>query len=183
MLWSGLSVLITAGIIGGCADPGACVSPMATTRGAVSATSTDCTLTTGGADVLRLTAPAGTTCKAADGSLHVDAPKYDVELWLVPGARTVDEGVARVGPQIADEFKDFKADTTTDLTVAGSAAKRLVGSGHEADDGDPGTADVIVFALGDRASVRVFVACNHGETINAAGRDGMLALVQTARMP
>ena len=132
-----------------------------------------------GVNVLRLTATAGTKCVAADGSLRVGAPQYDVELWLVRQAQTVDQGASVAGAQIVDEFRDFKADRTSDLTVAGSPAKRLVGTGHEADDGDPGEADVIVFNVGDH----VFVACNHGESINAAGQNGLLTLVQTAQRP
>ena len=173
-----LAFVIVAGVTGGCSTAGT-TSDAPATRPADVAAADACVMQSGGANVLRLTVPAGAKCKAADGSLHVDAPTYDVECWLVRGARTVDDAVPRVGPQIADEFRDFKADRTTDLTVAGSPAKRLVGTGHEADDGDPGAADVIVFRVGDR----VFVACNHGETINPAGQQGLATLVQTARLP
>jgi hypothetical protein len=77
------------------------------------------------------------------------------------------------------EFKNFKSNQTSELTIAGSPAKRMVGDGEEADDGDPGKADVIVFKVGDH----VFVACDHGETINETGQQGLLTLVQTAHMP
>jgi hypothetical protein len=114
-----------------------------------------------------------------DGTLHFTAPQYEVEFWLVPGVQTVDDAVGHVSTQIISEFKDFKPDHATDLTVAGSPAKRLVGAGHEADDGDPGDADIIVFKVGDH----VFVACNHGESLNPVGQQGMLSLVQTAQVP
>ena len=136
-------------------------------------------LPAGGADVLRVTVPAEAKVAAAEGTLRVEAAHYAVQVWLVPGARTVAEAVGRVGPVIVGEFKDFKAERTTDLTVAGAAAKRLEGPGHEADDGDDGRADVVVFTVGGRA----FVACDHGETLDAAGRQGLLDLVRTARRP
>jgi hypothetical protein len=139
----------------------------------------DFVMKSGKADVLKLTAPAGTKCVAADGSLKFDAPKFYVEVWLVSGAKTVEEATKRVNSQIVSEFKNFKPNQTTDLTVAGSPAKRLVGVGQEADDGDPGKADVIVFKVGDH----IFVACNHGETFNDAGQQGLLTVVQTAQKP
>jgi hypothetical protein len=133
----------------------------------------------GGVDVLKLTAPADFKCVAEDGSLKFDAPKFYVEYWLASGADTVDEAVQRVATQIESEFKKFKPSQTTDLTIAGSPAKRMVGDGEEADDGDPGSADVIVFKVGNH----VFVACNHGEKLTPVGQEGMLALTQTAQAP
>lgn len=132
----------------------------------------------GGANVLRLTTSADCKCAAKDGSLKINAPQFEVEVWLAP-AKTVDEATASVDKQIVDEFKDFKAESTTDLTIAGAPAKRLVGPGHEADDGDPGAADLIVFKLGDH----VFVACTHGEKLTPIGQQGLLTIVQTARVP
>ena len=133
----------------------------------------------GGVDVLKLTGPADFKCVAEDGSLKFDAPKFYAEYWLASGAHTVDEAVQRVGTQIASEFKDYKPNQTTDLTIAGSPAKRMVGAGEEADDGDPGEADVIVFKVGNH----VFVACNHGEKLTSVGQEGMLTLTQTAQAP
>ncbi len=132
-----------------------------------------------GSGVLKLTAPSDMKCVTGDGTLHFTAAGYEVEFWLVPGVQAVDDAVGRASTQIASEFKDFKPEHTTELTVAGSSAKRLVGSGHEADDGDPGDADVIVFKVGDH----VFIACHHGESLNPVGQQGMLTLVQTAQVP
>jgi hypothetical protein len=133
----------------------------------------------GGADVLKVTAAPEFKCVAADGSLHFASPQFELEIWLVNGASTVDDAAGRVSTQIVSEFKDFKAEKTISLTVAGSPAKELVGTGHEADDNDPGDADVIVFKVGDH----VFVACNHGESLTPAGQQGLSALVQTASVP
>jgi hypothetical protein len=139
----------------------------------------DFVMKSGGANVLKLTPPAETKCVAEDGELKFDAPKYYIEVWLASGAKTVDEATKRVSSQIVSEFKNFKPNEMTDLTIAGSPAKRIVGVGEEADDGDPGKADVIVFKVGND----VFVACNHGETLNDAGQKGLLTLVQTAQKP
>jgi hypothetical protein len=112
--------------------------------------------------------------------LHFTASQqYEVELWLMPGVASVGNAVYRVNTSIISEFKDFKPDHITELTVAGSPAKRLVGTGHEADDGDPGDADLIVFTVGNH----FFVACTHGESLNPLAQQAMLTLVQTAQLP
>src|SRR5262245_33041379 len=80
----------------------------------------------GGVDVLKLTAPADFKCVAEDGSLKFDAPKFYAEYWLAAGAKTVDEAVQKLGTQIESEFKNFKPSKTTDLTIAGAPAKRLL---------------------------------------------------------
>jgi hypothetical protein len=188
-IYGSLFIIVT-GVLSGCnsstdTKPATSAAPpaekAADTKAADSkdADTKDFVMKSGGADVLKLTAPAGTKCQAADGSLKFDAPKFYVEVWLASGTKTVDEAVKQVNTQIVSEFKNFKPNETTDLTVAGSPAKRMVGAGEEADDGDPGKADVIVFKVGDH----VFVACNHGETLNDAGQQGLLTLVQTAQKP
>jgi hypothetical protein len=133
----------------------------------------------GGMDVLRMTIPANVKFVAKDGTLHINAPQWEFDVWLVRGAQTVDEAIGSVGQQIKDQFKDFTAKSTTDLTVAGSPAKRLMGIGHEADDGDAGHADVIVFKVGDH----VFVACTHGEDLTSMAQQGMVTAVGTAQTP
>ena len=132
-----------------------------------------------GHDVLRLTVPADTSCAGRDGSLYLTSHYRNVEVWLVRGTQTVDEAVRRVSQVIDPEFKDFKAASTTDLTIAASPAKRLTGSGTEADDGDPGEADIVVFQKGQH----VFVACTHGESLSSQAQQWMLAIVQAAQVP
>lgn len=137
-----------------------------------------CTLQSHGRDVLQVTVPPNATCTAEEGTIRIESREHDVvDLWLVPGAKTVDEGIDRVGTLIAYEFKALKVATTTPLTVSGAPAKRLTGTGVETDDGDPGSADLIVFKMGDD----VFVACTHGESITAAARQQMLTVVQSAK--
>ena len=138
-----------------------------------------CVMQSGGQDVLRLAAPADTECVAKDGSLKLNSEHRAVQIWLVSGAQSVDDALGRVSDVIKDEFKNFKVTKSTDLKIAGTAAKQQEGSGEEADDGDPGLADVIVFKIGEH----VFVACTHGEALNPAAQEWMTKLVQGAKGP
>ncbi len=134
----------------------------------------------GGRDVLRLIAPADAPCTLADGSFDMKSRDGYVNIWLVRGAKTIDEGVQRAAAEITSEFKDFKPTRTTTLALSNHAtATRLLGAGLEADDNDPGTADVIVFQAGPR----IFIACTHGETMRPTAQDLMLNLVQSASAP
>jgi hypothetical protein len=172
----GSLLIVVTGMMGGC---GSGIGTNSATPAAPQAGTNACLMQAGGINVLRLTTSADVKCVAKDGSLHISTPQYEVEMWLVRGAQTMDEAIARVDKQIVDEFKDFKAFRTTDLTVAGSPAKRMLGSGHEADDGDAGQADVIVFKVGDH----VFIACTHGEGLAPIAQQAMLTAVQTAQTP
>ena len=168
--------IIVVGMVSGCCSTMATkpAAPAASVAGA-----NTCVMQSGGVNILKLTMSPDVKCVAKDGSLHFTAPQYEVEVWQVSGVQTVDDALPHVGTQIVDEFKDFKPDHTTDLTIANSPAKQLIGTGHEADDGDPGDADVIVFKVADH----IFVACNHGESLTPAGQQGLLTLVQTAQAP
>jgi hypothetical protein len=177
---SGWLFIIVSGMLSGCgSNAGTKPDTSAAPQTEKATDGKDFVMKSGGTDVLKLTTPVGTKGVAEDGSLKFDSPKYYAEVWLVSGAKTVDEAMGHVSEQIVSEFKNFKPNETTDLTIAGSPAKRVIGAGEEADDGDPGKADVIVFKVGDH----VFVACNHGESLNEAGQQGLLALVQTAQKP
>src|SRR5262249_28191477 len=138
-----------------------------------------CVMQSGGKAVLQLTAPADSDCTAKDGSLVIGLKSSEFEVWAVPTAKTIDDAVGNVGQVIVSQFKEFKPKNTTDLTVAGSPAKRLQGPGNEADDGDGGDADVVVFKVGDH----VFVACTHGEDLKPAAQQFMLTVLATAQQP
>lgn len=172
--------IIVTGMISGCGSVMGPKSnaPTSTPADKVADANT-CVMQSAGVNVLRLTMSPDTKCAAQDGLLKFKSPQFEIEVWLVPAAQTVDEAIGRLDTQIASEFKDFKADSTTDLSVAGAPAKRLVGKGHEADDGDNGDADIIVFKVGGH----VFVACTHDERLNPPARQGLLTLVQTAEAP
>jgi len=132
-----------------------------------------------GRDVLRVTLPAGAKCIAKEDFFRVYTRMQRVDIWSVDGATTCDAAAARAGELIQDEFVDFAAESVTDETIAGSPGKLVAGTGSEADDGDPGRADVAVFKIGDD----VLVALSHGEHQKPADLRWMLDLVQTARRP
>ncbi len=138
-----------------------------------------CVLQTDGRAVLRLTPPAEVVCTAHNGSLQVQRENIRIDVWQVRGAQTLDDAIGRLGSVIESEFKEFKAASTTELMIAGSPARRLLGSGVEADDNDPGTADVVVFKVGGR----VFVACTHEEHLNPIAQQWMMTVVGTAQEP
>ena len=89
----------------------------------------------------------------------IDTNDMTLDLWVVPGAKTVDEAIAGLADVIKGEVLEFRPARTEAITVAGAEGKHLMGKGVEADDHDPGTADVVVFMVGKT----VLVACVHGE--------------------
>jgi hypothetical protein len=142
------------------------------------------TLVSGGKPALILTLPQGAQSKTVGGTTTIVLLKgMDLQtfnLWVVDKDRTPEEAVACVPDIIKPEFKDFKPGDTKATMVAGVPAKLLAGGGVEADDGDEGNAEVVLFALGGR----VFAACVHGEgEAPAMRRDFMMAILQTAKVP
>ena len=138
-------------------------------------------LTSDGKAVLRLTLPPGTQTFDKDEMLTVAQGQGHCRfyLWPVKNARTLEDAVPRVAELIRSEFIEFKPAGTKDLTVAGAPARQVSGSGKEADDGDPGLAEVVLFTAGGH----VFAACVHGEELLPAARDLMMAAIQTAKAP
>ena len=103
-----------------------------------------------------------------------------VYLWVVPTAKTIAEAVPQTATIIKSEFTDFKLTETKHLPIAGHDADHLFGKGLEADDGDPGAAEVVIFTVG----THVFAACVHGESGEAAKkRPDMLAILKSAKAP
>lgn len=142
-------------------------------------TSNLCALQVGGRNVLFLTAPSVAESTMKDGFLHLKSREGEVEIWRIRGAQSIDDGVRRVDKEISSEFKKFNPTKSTPLTIANAPATRLEGTGTEADDGDPGDADVVVFKVGDN----IFIACTHGENLPASARRWMMSLLQTAQKP
>ena len=152
---------------------------MAFTAGAADKT-TPISIPTDGSPVLALTVPAKASAATKNGRTLVRARDLYLYVWVVAGASNVTEGVARVADVIKGEVVNFKPATTTDLTVGGAAAKMLVGPSAEADDGDEGNAEVVVFTVGGR----VFIACIHGEgKLSPKEHAAMMATLQTAKAP
>lgn len=103
-----------------------------------------------------------------------------VYLWSVPAAKTIAEAVPQTAAIIKSEFTNFELTDTKHLTIAGHEADHLFGKGLEADDGDPGAAEVVIFIIGKH----VFAACVHGEKDEAAKmRPEMLGLLKSAKAP
>jgi hypothetical protein len=138
------------------------------------------TISAGNAPALKLEIPkdAKATTKGTKTSFLLK--NAWVYVWSVPTAKTVAEAVPQTATIIKSEFTNFELKDTKHLSVAGHPADHLFGKGAEADDGDPGAAEVVIFAVGKH----VFAACVHGETDEAAKkRPDMLALLKTAKAP
>ena len=109
----------------------------------------------------------------------IEAEHLWIYLWHVPNAKTVADAVSQVATIIRSEFTDFKLTDSKNLKVAGHEAKHLFGTGAEADDGDPGTAEIVIFTDGRH----VFAACVHGEKDEAAKeRPDLLKILKTVKV-
>jgi hypothetical protein len=124
--------------------------------------------------------PSSAKVTSSNAYVNIRTPNLSLHLWAVPVAKTASEAVPLAGDLIKSEFVKFKPNTVTDMVIAGAPAKHLKGSGNEADDGDPGNAEVVLFVVGDR----VFAACIHGEFNDAArAHEPMMAVLKTAHAP
>ncbi len=124
---------------------------------------------------LSLQLPDNWSAKSKDGVTTIKAGKYEVhvQLWPVAKAKSVQEAMPMVAELIKGEVSDFKAGKAGNLTVAGGAAKHIVGTGTEADDGDPSNVEVYLFSVGGK----VFLLCAHGEGHGAANARGDITKV------
>lgn len=130
--------------------------------------------------VLELAVPADAKVVPFKDKTVIQATNIYLHVWPVMEAKTLDEAQSHLGDVIKGDVLKFVASVTNEITVAGSPARHLIGNGVEADDGDNATADVVIFAAGNR----VFVACVHGEGNDASReREPMLNILRTARSP
>jgi len=144
------------------------------------AENTNITIVANGSPVLGLTVPQSATVTTKQEKTEIKTKEMTLYIWAIPTVKTVDEGTAQIPNVISREVVQFVATNTNTIMVAGAIAKHLIGRGVEADDYDPGTADVIVFTTGKA----VFAACVHGEGNDAAReREPMLAVLKTAKLP
>jgi hypothetical protein len=138
----------------------------------------DATLSVDGKPALLLKAPQGAKLTTTNAYLKVVAKNLELYIWAVPNAKTVDEALPRAAEIIKSEFIKFKPATTKDVKLGEIPGKDVTGPGNEADDEDPGNAEVVFFAVGGH----VFAACVHGEFDNAAKEhDPMMAVLATAK--
>jgi hypothetical protein len=145
-----------------------------------SAQDTTVTLSIEGKPALALTAPAAAKVISSNGYVNIRTTNMSLHVWAVPKAATAQDALPRVAELIKSEFIKFKPNGTKDMVIAGAPAKHVTGSGNEADDGDPGNAEVVLFVVGGN----VFAGCVHGEFDDASrARAPMMALLQTAHEP
>jgi hypothetical protein len=136
------------------------------------------TLSVDGKPALRLKVPMAAKLTSTNAYLKVVTTNLELYIWAVPNAKTLDDALPRVADIIKSEFIKFKPAATKDVEVAGASAKDVTGPGNEADDEDPGNAEVVFFVAGGH----VFAACVHGEFDNAAKeRVPMMAVLATAQ--
>jgi len=138
------------------------------------------TLSVDGKPALALTVPRSAKFTSTNGYLRVQTSNLTLHVWAVANATTVMEALPRTAEIIKSEFLNFKTTATMDMDIAGTPAKHVTGSGNEADDHDPGNAEVVVFVIGGH----VFAGCVHGEADDAAkARVAMMAVLKTAQSP
>jgi hypothetical protein len=137
-------------------------------------------LSVDGKPALVLQAPPTAKIISSNGYVNIRTTNMSLHVWAVADAKVVGDALPRAADLIRSEFVKFKPAVTNDLVIAGKAAKLVKGPGNEADDGDPGNAEVVLFEAGDS----VFAGCVHGEFDDAAREHGpMLAVLRTARAP
>jgi hypothetical protein len=138
------------------------------------------TISNDGAAVMTISAPQSAKVTTEKEKTVIDTKDMVLDVWIVPKAKTVAEAIAALNDVLKSEVLKFSATTTETITVAGADAKHLMGKGVEADDEDPATVDVVVFAAGKT----VLVACVHGEGEAAVRqRQPMLNALKTVKAP
>jgi len=141
---------------------------------------TSVTLSVDGKAALVLQAPSAAKITSSNAYVNIRTAKMSLHVWAVPGAKTANDAVPRAGELIKSEFIKFKVTTVSDLVIADAPAKHVIGSGNEADDGDPGNAEVVLFVVGGH----VFAGCVHGEFDDASrARAPMMTVLRTAHVP
>jgi len=138
------------------------------------------TISAGSKPVFKLSVPKDAEVKIKGEKTTIQAKHLWIYLWRVQDAETVAAVIPNLGEVIKSEFTNFVVSDTKSIEVLGHEAKHLMGKGEEADDGDPGTADVVVFTDGKN----VFAACVHGEKDEAAKeRPDLLRILKSAELP
>lgn len=117
---------------------------------------------------------------ATKTDIHAGKHEVHIQLWRVANVKSVQDAIPMVADLIKSEVTEFKAHETKSITVAGSAAKHIIGTGSEADDGDPSNAEVYLFSSGGN----VFLMCAHGEGTGASKvRSSLVKVLATAKKP
>jgi hypothetical protein len=134
----------------------------------------------GGKPALKLSVPKDAKITTKGDKTSIVGTKLWIYVWNVPTAKTVADVIPHAADLIKSEFTGFVVGETKPITVGGHPAKHLFGKGDEADDGDPGTAEVVIFTAGEH----VFAACVHGENDEASKeRPDLLKLLESVKTP
>ena len=113
-----------------------------------------------GKPALHAILPAGwTAVDGHDGKTVFRSPTGAPHVELFPIDVDVAAAAKDPGKLIADEVTDFTVIATDSVVVGEAPAKRVTGTGKEADDGDPSNAQVVFFT----AAGSTWALCAHGE--------------------
>ncbi len=148
--------------------------------GLASAQDTSVMLSVDGKPALVLQVPSVARVASSNGYVNIRTTNMSLHVWAVSDAKTANDALPRAADLIKSEFIKFKTTASMDMTIAGAPAKHITGSGNEADDGDPGNAEVVLFVVGGH----VFAGCVHGEFNDASrARAPMMVVLKTAQAP
>ena len=117
------------------------------------------TIDAAGVPALKLSVPKEAEVTTKGEKTTVQVKTLFIYIWRVSAAKSVSAAVSDAGEIIKGEFVKFAAQSKETIKVLGHDATHLKGKGEEADDNDPGTADVVLFTDGKN----VWAACVHGE--------------------
>jgi hypothetical protein len=142
---------------------------------ALTVVAADATVQVDGTDTVRIPLPTGWTAVARDGTTTLLPPQKTphIQLRAVAGATTLDAAVQVVAAQVADQVAKFTVVQTADITLAGQPARRLTGTGTEADDGDDANAEITIFVVAGK----LYLCVAHGEGKGTAERSAELAKI------
>jgi hypothetical protein len=144
------------------------------------ATATKVTVSSLGKPVFDFQLSAGWTSKPYKKELILIPPaKYPhIQLWHIEKAKDIATAEKNIAQTITSEVIKFKVKESKEVKIAGNSAKKLIGSGLEADDQDPSNAVVYLFTVNSK----VFVLCIHGEGDEASKyADPMLKMLETIK--
>jgi hypothetical protein len=146
---------------------------LSTLTGFAAAQETNLTISVSGTPVLALRIPQDANVTVTGDHTVVQTKETTFHVWSLSSLKTAGEALPRVTEIIKGEFVNFKPEATNEIVVADAPARHISGKGNEADDGDPGAAQIVLFSAGKH----VFAACAHGEFDDAIRRSKLMMIV------
>jgi hypothetical protein len=151
---------------------------LATLAGLAAAQETNLTILAGGKPALTLMIPQEANVTVTGDHTVVQTKETTFHVWSLGNVKTTEQALPRVTDIIKGEFVNFKPENTNKIVVANAPALHVSGKGNEADDGDPGAAQIVLFTAGNH----VFAACAHGEFDDAIRRSKqMMTMLKSAK--